>query len=62
MVTFSLSAQKVKYKKGKVLVNKGHTYNFKKLQPDSPSKSLNNFVLEDLDGKVVFELKDTVFY
>ena len=62
MVTFSLSAQKVKYKKGKVLVNKEHTYNFKKLKPDSPSKSLNNFVLEDLDAKVVFELKDTVFY
>ena len=30
MVTFSLSAQKVKYKKGKVLVNKEHTYNFTK--------------------------------
>lgn len=61
-VSSDLISQKVKYKKGKVLVNKEHKYNFEKLENKDSKRTLDSYILKDLNGNAVMSLTDTVFY
>ena len=55
-----LVAQKVKYKKGKVYVNKEHRYNFNKIEDQN--KTLDSYVLKNLNDTIVLSIVDTAFY
>jgi len=57
-----LQAQKVKYKKGKILVNKEHKYDLLKIKSEDKTEGLDSYVLKDIDGKVLMSLNEKLFY
>lgn len=58
----NLNAQNVKYKDGKVLVDKEHKFDFNQIAKDDDNTDLKQYALTDLDGNVVLSLTDTAFY
>ena len=62
LVSANVSAQKVKYKDGQVLVNKVHAFDFVKIDAKENKSELDHYILSDLDGNVIMTMTDTTFY
>jgi hypothetical protein len=62
LVNTELSAQKVKYKKGQIFLDKELKFEFVEINKEENSSKLKHYVLKDLEGNTILSLRDTAFH